>query len=280
MKIIKLDNEELTALKPLYEKMICPKKCHVLEKRIWFIPAKLLENMSNIEYTCCINCYYTKKHLDLLNGKYKREDLVPVFAEKMECNCDETDEFDSVSIKLKDGLRFGIYCQDYHNPKQSQFLKINEYNNNEIFINTPIIKGNLSLVIYKNLKDATDIDNQKHVLLGKAYDETITAVDYDFIVKNRFLRAYIQNGEYCLTVNDISRLKTNKTNVVYKNGLIDYNLYGGKIFSLILEYFMSNDMETEGEKTKLLINLDYSGEKKDIYTKNSENNYNKKNLEI
>jgi len=287
MKIIKLDNEELFALKPIYEKMICPQKCHVLEKRIWFVPKKLLENTHNIDYTCCIRCYYNKKYLDLLNGKYKKEDLVPIFAENLNCNCDESEDFDFVSIKLNNDMRIGIYCQDYNNLKHSIFLQLKEKNNIEITAVTPIIKGNISIVIYKNLKDTKLHDDTNSVLLGKAYDDSVTIDAYNDIVKHRFLRAYIQNGEYCLTINDISKIKTNKMNIIYKNTLIDYNFYNKQEYNLILEYFISNDMETiQEDKIKLLINLHYIENigdirlRKDIFTDNLENNYNKKNLEI
>ena len=69
--------------------------------------------------------YYNKDNMNLLNGKYKKEELFGILSEGFECNCDESEltNLETVSHKLTDGFLLSIY----ESGNNSKFLEINEY---------------------------------------------------------------------------------------------------------------------------------------------------------
>lgn len=112
--IIELEKDEAFLLAGVIKNNNCPMKCHVPDKRIWWIPKKFMNSSVknlyyiNIDYSICHNCYVKK---NLTEKKYSKDDLVPVLSCGLPFNCDESeynksfkyDDFD-LSIIDKDTM--------------------------------------------------------------------------------------------------------------------------------------------------------------------------------
>lgn len=212
-RYIQLTPEELILLKPLYEQKCCPKKCSVGEKRIWFIPENILFTMENIEYTCCLYCFYNNTNMNLLNGKYKREQLIPILCEDLDCNCDEGTEIDSVMYKLSDGFLLGIY----ESGNDSKFLKLNKVSNNEfnIYFNKQYTE-NISITLYKTIKDdennILDTTLNKVIYVKLKYNNPNKKI-YD-IIPSLTSKSYLYNNEFSITLTELC--ESFKENKIYK----------------------------------------------------------------
>jgi hypothetical protein len=247
-KHIELSQEEVMALKPLYDSKCCPKKCHIGEKRLWFIPKNLVYMMKNLEYTCCSYCFYNKDNMNLLDGKYTREELVGILSEGLDCNCDESDDLESVSYKLSDGFLLSVY----ESSNDSKFLELHKINDNKfnIYFNK-MYTGNISIVLYKLIKEDNDDDDNKleeeleEKIIYAKLKEDINNLDDD-MPSMSVVKSYLHNNEFCMT---LSKLMTavkgySKYNKIYCKPL-KFNFQKINKQSITLEYSSSMDLQNK-----------------------------------
>ena len=251
-KYIELTTDELMALKPLYDTKCCPKKCHIGEKRIWFIPKNLVYQMKNLEYTCCSYCFYNKDNMNLLDGKYTRDDLVAIMCEGLDCNCDESEEVENVSQVLSDGFLLSVY----ESGNDSKFLELNKVSNNKFNIYfDKLYTGNISIVLYKLIKDNKNNNDDKNeeddelemsnqVLYAKLKEDTNDSDD-DMPSIN-ILKSYLHNNEFCMTLSKI--LKSTKSypkynKIFYKP--LKFNFQKINKQSITLEYSSSTNLQNK-----------------------------------
>ncbi len=239
IKYIELTFEELSVLKYIYENKCCPKKCHIGEKRIWFVPKILLDTVKNLEYTCCLDCFYNKENMNLFNGKYKREDLVPILCEGLDCNCDESTNIESVSYKLPDDYLLSIY----ESGNNSGFLRLNKIDNNEFNIYfDKICTDNISIVIYKLMDGNNEndmVDNLDKVLYVKIKEFT----DDNNNPSINVTKSYLHNNEFGITLNKL--IKSIKIHSKYKliSNPLKFNFKKTHKYSLDIEYSNSYNLE-------------------------------------
>ena len=237
-KYIELTLEEIEALKPIYSKKCCPKKCHTIEKRIWFLPKSLLHYIENIEYSCCLNCYYNKSKMNLLNNKYKREELQAVLAEDLSLNCDEEENLSAELIDIDNGFKFGAYLD-----KNNGYTKIEKdlSNNLKIILDKPI--GNISFILHKSANN--DENKALYAKIYKGYQ--ILNDDEKGIML--YSRAYPYYGEYSITLDKLLTHKNNKTD----NKKIKYNFNYVNSEEIYLEYGIEDGENIVFNKYKIIL---------------------------
>jgi hypothetical protein len=251
-KMLPLSEEELNALKPLYINRICPKKCHTSEKRIWFIPDVLVDSGS-YEYTCCINCYYNKSNMNLLDGKYARENLVPLLCSSINMNCDESYDNNLVSEKIHEKLEFSIYQTSPNNT----FLKLEKNGIDNYNIYCDDLNGRFSFVLTKSVKD----EKNDSVLLAKISLENELSNNSSSAL---FTKSFPFSNELTLSLDKLTDIKETYGKKILLHKPLTYNFYNSNINTFYLEYSLKEDLTTI---YKLKINF--------IYTKNKYvNNYN------
>ncbi len=262
IKLIELSDEELKVLSPLYKDSACPKKCHTTEKRIWFIPKSLLIYLDNIEYTCCVNCYYNKSKMNLLNNKYKREELQAVLTEDLSLNCDEQESFEEDLINIDCGFKFGAY----QNLKNG-FRKIEKTSSNNLKIYLDDNIGNISFVIYKSTAE-----NQNAPLYAKIYKSYgVNNLDEKGIML--YTRTYPYYEEYCMTLDKLLIEKNNKT----QHKKIKYNFNYVDFEEIYFEYGISEGENLNFNKYKITLIPNKTYKKSTEFYKNI---YENKSLEI
>lgn len=103
--IIELEKDEAFLLSTVMKNTVCPMKCHVPDKRIWWIPKKFIHSTIknayyvNIDYSVCHECYVKK---NLTEKKYSKDDLVPVLVCGLSFNCDEGNYNNSFKYDIYD----------------------------------------------------------------------------------------------------------------------------------------------------------------------------------
>ena len=263
IKLIELSDEELKALLPIYKNSVCPKKCHTGEKRIWFLPKNLIHYFENIEYSCCLHCYYNKSKMNLLNNKYKREELQAVLAEDLSLNCDEEEGFSKELIEIDNGFKIGAYLD-----KNNGFIKIEKDSSNNLKIILDKAIGNISFILYK--VSTNDDDNKP--LYAKIYKGYQNLHDNEKGIM-LYSRAYPYYGEYSMTLDKLLTHKNNKPD----NKKIKYNFNYVNSEEIYLEYGISEDENMIFHKYKITLSPKY------IYIKSVEyysNIYENKSLII
>ena len=253
IRLIELSDEELSCLLPIYKNMCCPMKCHTGEKRIWFIPKNLLNKMDNLEYTCCIYCYYNKSNMDLLGSKYAREDLQAVLCEDLSMNCDESENMNNVSIKLEDNFLLAAY----KNCPKSKYTKIEKISSNNYNVYVDDHMGNISFILYKKILGTV---NNNKMLFTKIYKDGFQKNDLDqeenFML---FSKIYPHENEYVITLDKVLSQKSNAKKNMIMQKPIKYNLYFNEKESLILEYSNTNDLININKiKINIISNKNYS----------------------
>lgn len=242
-KYIELTSDEVNALKPIYNNKCCPKKCHTGEKRLWFIPKKLAYTMKNLDYTCCSYCFYNKDIMNLLNGKYKKEDLIGILCEGLECNCDESDiaSIESISQQLSDGFLLSIY----ESGNNSNFLKINKIHDNKFNIYFDKMNTeNISIILYKLIKENKDLVAYNKIMYAKIKKNIDNTTNSNKIVSSiNIAKIYLNNNEFCMTLNKLidENIQSNKLN--YKP--IVFNFKNISKQTIILEYSCNIDLQNK-----------------------------------
>jgi len=220
---IELSEDELQLLRPKYENMICPKKAHVSDKRIWFVPKKSFGNFS-LDYTCCAKCYYNNFNMSLSNGKYKWEDLIPILSREITMNCDESTDITSIGEKIDDDFYIGVY----KNGENAEYKKLIKSGVNTFDIYFKDYTGELSIVLYKKIDND---DNNNSTLFAK--------VQIGENIGNHgnglYSRVYPTNDEYCLTLYNLIYLKKNNSPEINYRPL-RYNFYVAKKIELNVFY--------------------------------------------
>ena len=275
-KYIELTLEEIEALKPIYSKKCCPKKCHTGEKRIWFIPKKLTYYMKNLDYTCCSYCYYNKDNMNFLNGKYKKEELLGILCEGLECNCDESEltNLETVSHKLTDGFLLSIY----ESGNNSKFLEINKVNDNTFNIYFDKINTeNISILLYKLITENLDTSNQ--ILYAKVKENiNNNSNSNEDPTSLNILKIYLYNNEFCLTLNkSIKLIKGNMHQNEINCKPLKFNFQKVNKHTITIEYSCSMDLQYKNIIEINFINNKYNN--KNIYN-NKYNKYKIKTLYI
>jgi hypothetical protein len=249
-KYIELTSEEINALKPIYSKKCCPKKCHTGERRLWFIPKKLTFHMKNLDYTCCSYCYYNKNNMNILDGKYKKEELVGILCEGLECNCDESDitDIESVSHKLSDGFLLSLY----ESGNNSKFLEINKVNDNifNIYFDK-MYTENISIILYKLIKkendeneEEEDLDLSSKIMYAKI-KENINNSGEDLSLLN-VAKIYLYNNEFCMTLNktiNITKGNIQHKEIIYKPLKINFQHLNKQ--TITIEYSCSINLQNK-----------------------------------
>jgi hypothetical protein len=239
-KMLPLTNEELNALKVIYDKKICPQKCHTSEKRIWFIPDVIIDSGS-YEYTCCINCYYNKSNMILLNGKYTREQLRPILCQGVNMNCDEshTNNQDSVQINCK--LFFSIYQTSL----QSKFLKLEKNGVDSYNVYCSDTSGQFSFVIDKTINGGDNDDNNEDnednnnlVLMAKVTQQTYIPLQNKSVL---FTKTYPFSNDLCVTLEKMVEIKEteDKKLLVYKPLIYNFNNTNNTFY---IDYTLKEDL--------------------------------------
>ena len=277
VKNIKLNQEEEIALRDIYLKKDCPKKCHTMERRIWFIPEELVDSESNYDYTCCINCYYNKSELNLLNHKYNKDNLVPILSENLSMNCDESINEDDVSVNLENNFLLSIY-QDGN---KSGFKKLEKNTLNSYNIYLDDVSGTLNVVLYKknnNIDNNENIIDNVYTLYANLHYDTISDenLNDNLII---YTKSYVYNGELCLTLNKILTIHNSTSQKIIKTNVFKYNFFDKSHETIVLNYFTSKNSNL---KSCIKINLIYN---KSNYKKKLLDNvymgfYNNKQLSI
>jgi hypothetical protein len=229
-KMLPLTDEELNALKVLYDKKICPQKCHTSEKRIWFIPDVLIDSGS-YEYTCCINCYYNTSNMHLLNGKYTREQLRPILCQGININCDEslTNNKDSVQINCK--LFFSIY----QSGENSKFLKLEKNGVDNYIVYCSDISGQFNFVIDKTLNNN---DDNNLILMAKVTQKTYLPIQDQFFLFNK---SYPFLNDLSITLEKLVDIKETKYKklLLYKPLIYNFNNSNNTFF---IYYTLKEDL--------------------------------------
>ena len=254
-KYIELTSEEINALKPIYYNKCCPKKCHTGEKRLWFIPKKSSFNMKNLDYTCCSYCYYNKNNMNILDGKYKKEELVGILCEGLECNCDESDitDIESVSHKLSDGFLLSLY----ESGNNSKFLEINKVNDNifNIYFDK-MYTENISIILYKLIKKENDENNENNEneeddldlsskIMYAKIKENINNSGEDLSSLN-VAKIYLYNNEFCMTLNktiNITKGNIQHKEIIYKPLKINFQNLNKQ--TITIEYSCSINLQNK-----------------------------------
>ena len=288
-KYIELTPEEINALKPIYSKKCCPKKCHTGEKRLWFIPKNLASLMTNLDYTCCSYCYYNKNIMTILDGKYKKEDLLGILCEGLECNCDESShiEIESVSYKLSDGFLLGVY----ESGNNSKFLEINKVNDNNFNIYfDKMYTETISIILYKLIKKENEENEENKelsvsnkIMYAKIKKNINNSINSDDLNQNltsiHVSKIYLYNNEFCMTLNksiDLIKGITNANEINYIP--LKFNFHTFANHTITIEYSCSTDLQN---KNIIEINfINNNPDKKYINTNKYNYNYKMKKLFI
>ncbi len=256
IKYIELSKEELNLLRPLYHTYCCPQKCHTDEKRIWFIPKRILEVFDNIEYSCCIYCYYNKTKMDLLNNKYKRDELQPILCENLSMNCDECLEINKDHINLlNDNFTISIYKKS----PDCKFLKMDNLGNNNFNLFLEKSEDIILIVLHKKFNN--EGENNEGVIYANCYLENLNSHLLNNNDMGFFSKSYLSNNEYNITLNNLWNNKLLYNSGILKTSFITSLKTGNKI---IIEY--GNDLHSINKiKINILLKNNYSVSKKEEY---------------
>ena len=273
--IIHLEKEEAYALSTIIKHNKCPMKCHIPDKKIWWIPKKFIESKNNlhyyVDYSVCDSCYNTKNCTD---KKYVKDDLTPVLSIGMPFNCDEGDynpsiKYDDIDISILDRDTLDLLDMKFENgklivrtnktklnvlilivSKKKNYNNINDNNNDNNDDNNDNNDDDNN-DDDNNDDEENDLNQNKYnskVLFTAFYKSKNLAVkDFGYTQTSNF------NGEFNVTIDRFSDyISSAKSNIII-------NLKNKKdIEEYKLEYFFSKD----NQEIKIL-NIEFTSYKEE-----------------
>ena len=191
--------------------------------------------------------------MNILDGKYKKEELVGILCEGLECNCDESDitDIESVSHKLSDGFLLSLY----ESGNNSKFLEINKVNDNifNIYFDK-MYTENISIILYKLIKkennenndneEEDDLDLSSKIMYAKI-KENINNSGEDLSSLN-VAKIYLYNNEFCMTLNktiNITKGNIQHKEIIYKPLKINFQNLNKQ--TITIEYSCSINLQNK-----------------------------------